>query len=249
MRVDLAEQRLLVVSDLHIGNPVSQARRLLYPFFRFVEESGFSLCINGDGVDIAQTSFLRIAAELPEILEGLRRIARRNGAVYYVVGNHDFHLNHFLDDWGAATVVPFLNLRSGDRRIRIEHGHLYDPFFVDHPKLYSLATSVAGYALRAYPNLYFAWLRFERMRNRLLARTGDRTEVLRGEHPAYSDAARELLRRGFDAVIFGHTHVPGVLPLGDGKMYCNSGSWIIQGNYVAIESGEIKLRRWQHESN
>ncbi len=96
MRVNFDERRLLVVSDLHIGNPFSQARRLLHAFFRYVEDSGFSLCINGDGVDIAQTSFTRIASELPDVLDSLRRIARRNGAVYYVVGNHDIQLNYFL---------------------------------------------------------------------------------------------------------------------------------------------------------
>lgn len=246
MRVNFDERRLLVVSDLHIGNPFSQARRLLHAFFRYVEDSGFSLCINGDGVDIAQTSFARIASELPDVLDSLRRIARRNGAVYYVVGNHDIQLNYFLDDWGAVTVAPFLNVRSGDRRIRIEHGHLYDPFFVSHPALYELATHLAGYALTVSPQLYKAWASYERVRNRLLARSRRDGEVLKDEHPVYSEAARELLRRGFDAVVFGHTHVPGAMQVGDDKIYCNAGSWMIRGNYVEIDDGQVRLHRWQH---
>lgn len=245
MRVNHSERRLLVVSDLHIGNPFSQARRLLHAFFRFVEDSGYSLCINGDGIDIAHASFAHLAVDLPEVIDGLRRIARRNGAIYYVVGNHDLQLSHFLDDWGAVTVVPFLNLRSGNRRIRIEHGHLYDPFFVNHPALYEAATNAAGYLLRLDPRIYKSWIWYERMRNRVLTRLGGDDHVLKGEHPAFTVAARELLRRGFDAVVFGHTHVPGSIALGDGQVYCNSGSWMVRGNYVAIEDGEVALHRWR----
>jgi UDP-2,3-diacylglucosamine pyrophosphatase LpxH len=246
VRVDYVEQRLLVVSDLHIGNPFSQARRLLQTFFRFVEDSGFSLCINGDGLDIAQTSFARLANELPEVLDGLRRIARRNGSVYYVVGNHDIHLNHFLADWGVVTVLPFLNLRSGDSRIRIEHGHLYDPFFVNHPRAYELATELAGGLLRVSPSLYNAWIWYETVRNRLLAKVSRGGSILANEHPAFTEAARDLLRRGFDAVVFGHTHVPGALQVDGAKIYCNAGSWMVKGNYVMIENGEVGLRRWRH---
>jgi UDP-2,3-diacylglucosamine pyrophosphatase LpxH len=246
VRVDFVERRLLVVSDLHIGNPFSQARSLLHAFFRFVEDSGFSLCINGDGVDIAQTSFAKIVSELPEILDSLRRIAQRNGAVYYVVGNHDIKLNHFLADWGAVTVIPFLNIWSGDRRIRVEHGHLYDPFFVNHPLLYEAATHLAGYVLHVSPQLYRAWIAYETIRNRLLARLRQGEAVLHDEHPAFTVAARELLRRGFDAVVFGHTHVPGAVQVDNDKIYCNAGSWMIRGNYVAIDDGSIELCHWRH---
>lgn len=246
MRVNFVERRLLVVSDLHIGNPFSQARRLLHSFLRHVEDGGFSLCINGDGVDIAQTSFARIAVDLPEVLDSLRRIAQRNGAVYYVVGNHDVQLNHFLADWGAITVVPFLNIRSGDRRIRIEHGHLYDPFFVNHPELYEFATHAAGYVLTVSPQLYRAWTLYERVRNRILARVRCGEAALKDEHPAFTDAARELLQRGFDAVVFGHTHVPGAIQLPGGKLYCNAGAWMARGNYVAIDEGAVELCRWRH---
>ena len=75
MRVSCNEERMVVISDLHIGNPYSRARRLLKSFLAYVEEEGYSLCINGDGVDIAQTSFQRIATELHELLDALRRLA------------------------------------------------------------------------------------------------------------------------------------------------------------------------------
>lgn len=245
MRVSCNEERMVVISDLHIGNPYSRARRLLKSFLAYVEEEGYSLCINGDGVDIAQTSFQRIATELPELLDALRRIAKRNSSVYYVVGNHDMSMDHFLDDWGLMTVVPFLNVNSGDSRIRIEHGHLYDPFFVKYPWLYEFATHLGGQLLKISPDFYRVWVKFEGHKNRMLAKLqgGDKSS-LANEDPAFTAAARELLERGFDSVIFGHTHVPGVLAVGEGKSYVNAGSWLRNGNYVLIEQGEVQLREW-----
>jgi UDP-2,3-diacylglucosamine pyrophosphatase LpxH len=245
MRVSCNEERMVVISDLHIGNPYSRARRLLKSFLAYVEEEGYSLCINGDGVDIAQTSFQRIATELPELLDALRRIAKRNSSVYYVVGNHDMSMDHFLDDWGLMTVVPFLNVHSGDSRIRIEHGHLYDPFFVKYPRLYEFATHLGGQLLKISPDFYRLWVKFEGHKNRMLAKLqgGDKSS-LANEDPAFTAAARELLERGFDSVIFGHTHVPGVLQIGEDKSYVNAGSWLRNGNYVMIEQGQVQLREW-----
>ncbi len=245
MKVNYTEERMVVISDLHIGNPSSRATQLLKSFLTHVEEQGYSLCINGDGIDIAQTSFQRIAAELPELLNALRRIARRNSSVYYVVGNHDMAMDHFLDDWGLMTVVPFLNLSSGESRIRIEHGHLYDPFLMKYPRTYEFATYVGGQILKITPNSYRLWMQFEGMKNRLLAKmqAGDEN-ILPNEDPAFSAAARELLNRGFDAVIFGHTHVPGVLQVSVDKTYVNGGSWLQRGNFVLIDGGEVHLRQW-----
>ena len=162
-----------------------------------------------------------------------------------MVGNHDMSMDHFLDDWGLMTVVPFLNVHSGDSRIRIEHGHLYDPFFVKYPRLYEFATHLGGQLLKISPDFYRLWVKFEGHKNRMLAKLqgGDKSS-LANEDPAFTAAARELLERGFDSVIFGHTHVPGVLQIGEDKSYVNAGSWLRNGNYVMIEQGQVQLREW-----
>jgi UDP-2,3-diacylglucosamine pyrophosphatase LpxH len=67
-----------------------------------------------------------------------------------------------------------------------------------------------------------------------------------GTDSFYLDAAEELARRGFDAVTFGHTHLPGVLPLnGDQALYLNTGSCFSQPYYVKINRGEVELKAWQ----
>ena len=104
-----------------------------------------------------QTSFSRLASDAVPVLNALRRLMREGNRVYYLVGNHDISLEHFLEDWLFTQIAPFLNLRSGDSRIRIEHGHLYDPWFVRYPKSYEAGARVLGLALLVHPDVYSAY--------------------------------------------------------------------------------------------
>ncbi|MGE0634200.1 MAG: UDP-2,3-diacylglucosamine diphosphatase, partial [Pseudobdellovibrionaceae bacterium] len=194
----------------------------------------------GVGLEIAQSSFTKIAFEVPEVFRTLGDIRRKGGQVYYITGNHDIALEHFLEDWGMMTVSPFLNVDSGQTRIRIEHGHIYDSFFVKNPVLYERLTHFAGYLLQLQPRIYKLWISFERWKSRMRAK---KTGIV-GEHPSFAEAATELNRRGFDAIVFGHTHHAGVTQLETGGLYLNPGSWMISTHYVAIENGRVSLQEW-----
>jgi UDP-2,3-diacylglucosamine pyrophosphatase LpxH len=78
--------------------------------------------------------------------------------------------------------------------------------------------------------------------------------VLRGR-------AQELVRLvGTKFVIFGHSHAPDAFPLGESRMYFNTGTWIptftsatpelpdpLQFTFVRIEKGQGSLLRWAPE--
>jgi UDP-2,3-diacylglucosamine pyrophosphatase LpxH len=181
-----------------------------------------------------------VNASVP-VLNRLRRVAAAGGAVHYVVGNHDIVLEHFLDNVLTIQLSPFLNVRSGDRLVRIEHGHLYDPFFARFPRTYGAATKAAGLGLRLNSDVYRGWtwaaMRVERLRR---SRAGD--DVLGS---SYSRAAAEmLLQRGFDAVVFGHTHNAELVQLPSGT-YVNTGNWLRGSTYVELDRGAVTLRTWE----
>jgi UDP-2,3-diacylglucosamine pyrophosphatase LpxH len=236
----IASERLVVISDLHLGNPFSNAKKKVIPFLKWAAQEKFDVCINGDGLEIAQASFSKVAFEVPEFFRALGELRRAGRKVYYVTGNHDIALEHFLEDWGVMKVAPFLNVTSGDTRIRIEHGHIYDPFFVKYPKLYESLTHFAGLLLKINPELYRLWISFERWTSRRRAKKSG----IVGERPHFREAALELSRRGFDAIVFGHTHHPGTARLETGSMYLNSGSWMLTPHYVKIENGNVSLEEW-----
>jgi UDP-2,3-diacylglucosamine pyrophosphatase LpxH len=239
--LETEEDRLFVISDLHLGNPVSTATKRVLPFLDHVADQGASVCINGDGFDMLQTSFKRIVSSGVPVLDRLAQITDNGGRVYYVVGNHDLVLEHFLDSVLTFTMSPFLNVTSGDARIRIEHGHVYDPFFANHPDLYGLATHLAGLTLFLHADVYRVWTWLaDRADRRRRERAGDDLTATSYCH----GAAEMLLRRGFDAVLFGHTHNPEHVQMPSGT-YVNTGNWLQGHTYAEIDHGKIDLKRWE----
>ncbi|RLA89658.1 MAG: hypothetical protein DRG20_04385, partial [Deltaproteobacteria bacterium] len=62
----------------------------------------------------------------------------------------------------------------------------------------------------------------------------------------YIAAAMEILERGFDVVVFGHTHKFGIQDMGENKKYANAGSWAEETvHYLKIDNGEISLLEWR----
>lgn len=240
MLIEAREQRLLVVSDMHVGNPYSHARSALGGFFDYARRGRFNVCINGDGFEILQASFSTLAHDSVEVLNRIRSHLDANLKVYYVVGNHDIVLEQFLQSWSSLEITPFLNVTSGKTRIRIEHGHLYDPSFLRSPALYEFLTRLAGPFLRIYPDVYRLWSAWENLCDRV---RHWRSKSLVGRS-VYYEAADMLLRRGFDAVVFGHTHNPEDVQLSPGRRYINSGNWVRGGSFVEICDGRLTLMSW-----
>ncbi len=243
MLIETRQERLLVVSDMHVGNPYSEARRRLGAFFDFARRERFNVCINGDGFEILQASFSTLAHDSVDVLNRIRSHIDAGLEVYYIVGNHDIVLEQFLQSWSSIQITPFLNVTVGKTRVRIEHGHLYDPAFVRSPGFYEFLTKLAGPFLRIFPDIYRVWSFWEGLLQRI--RSWRSKSLI--ERSVYYQAADMLLARGFDVVVFGHTHRPEDVDLGRGRRYINSGNWVKGGSYVQIADGKIELKNWVHD--
>lgn len=251
MITNINERRLLVTSDTHIGNLFCDARPGLVRLLNYAKDNHYNVCINGDGIDVLQTSVKKMSLETAALLREFQRIAAEI-TIYYTIGNHDIILEHCLGDWGGLKFVPFLNVTSGKKRIRIEHGHLYDPFLMKHPELQPALTRFIGFCARLHPWLYTLDEPFKSLRYRYVSRLlGKRRRTfkhapwLADENPSFMEAAEELSQRGFDVVIFGHTHHAGLVQMNDDRAsYVNPGSWFHQPHYILIEDGEVQLKPW-----
>ena len=235
MIVDIDDDHVIVVSDLHIGSPASTATQRLPALLDHVIDRGANLCINGDGFDLLQGTWPRLFADGLPVLRRLRDLRARGHRVYYTLGNHDIAFEHLLSELPDLVVAPFLNLRSGDRRVRIEHGHLQEPFYARFPELYELGGRASRWLLLAGGDAYRGWSAAERWLDHRRRANAD-------DYPYYR-AAAALFGRGFDAVVFGHTHHPELTER-PGGLFVNCGDWLTNGTYVEIDHGAISLHRW-----
>jgi UDP-2,3-diacylglucosamine pyrophosphatase LpxH len=181
------------------------------------------------------------------------RFGTTGRTIYYTVGNHDIALDHFLSDTTLMKVVPFLKVYSGSKRIRIEHGHTYDSMFLKFPTLYSLFTFIGRLAIGIHPRVYAALhhfnLEFVSFTEWVLsgfktakvrqAETASPEGGIPGQREVFQIGAEDVGLRGFDAVLFGHTHIGGTTKLLDGILYFNTGGWFTTPWCVAIDHGRI----------
>jgi UDP-2,3-diacylglucosamine hydrolase len=49
---------------------------------------------------------------------------------------------------------------------------------------------------------------------------------------------------GLGFVVCGHSHVPALVPVSEGRFYLNAGDWLRHFSYVRLEDGVPVLARW-----
>ena len=251
MKTAVRENRMLVVSDIHMGNRLHRTRREFTAFVQFALDHRYSVCINGDGIDIAQLSLSLLVSDLTPSIGLFLKFWENDLRIYYTVGNHDIALEHFLSDVGRMKVVPFLSVSSGDKRIRVEHGHMYDDMFLRFPRIYYTFTLIGRLAIGISPKFYLAlhagndaFVAFSEWALGgfgLFKKKGPPPDEnwIKGERACFREGAEASGSRGFDAVIFGHTHFEGTATLSDGIKYYNTGGWFGEPYCVAIDNGRI----------
>ena len=233
MILEAHERRMFVISDLHLGNPASRLGEELLTFLDHVEASGASLCINGDAFDILMSTWPTLVAGSLPVVRRLRNLREGGCHLFYLLGNHDIALEHVLLDL-PITVSPFLNVVSGGRRFRIEHGHLSEPFYARYPDLYELGCRVSRHILVFNGDLYGWWARVQMYFD-------SRRRVNKTYH--HYETAEALFARGFDGLVLGHTHLPERTQLENG-LFVNGGDWLTHRSVVEIQDGEVSLFEW-----
>lgn len=240
------EDHLCVISDLHLGNPAFLKRDYLREFLNYISKKGSSLCINGDGIDLLQYSTDNLVRDIHSSIKSIKDIiSRGRRKIYYVLGNHDIHLEPYLAKFGVFSFAPFLEVISGGRKIHIEHGHRFDERFHHFPGVYHHLSKVLGKLLLISPkffHLFFKieWFFHERKNKKINGRHSTMVEA-----PSNFTAAQKFFARGFDIVILAHTHLHGLQVLEGGKILANAGAWTSDKiHYLEIKNGSISLKEW-----
>jgi UDP-2,3-diacylglucosamine pyrophosphatase LpxH len=239
------EDHFCVISDLHLGNPAFTKRDYLSSFLRFLSKQGASLCINGDGFDLLQSPAAKFAQDLQSAVKSFKDfLSPGQNRVYYVNGNHDIDSAIYLAKTGIGRGSPFLNLRSGNRRIHIEHGHRFDGRFKRFPRLYIHLARVLGKLLRVSPKFFHLYFKIEWCLYDLLSKSnGDRCSLF--DTPRNLTGAANFFTRGFDIVILAHTHRHGIHIMEDGKILANAGAWTSERiHYLEVKEGAVRLKEW-----
>jgi predicted phosphodiesterase len=185
-------ERVLIVSDLHLGNGGSRddfrANASLFEaaLRDYYLPRDFLLVLNGDIEELQRFSLPRVRQAWAGVFELFAAFGRRGG-LYKIYGNHDFLLSLRQDPYPADELLEGLRLSQGDRCLFVFHGHQASLF---QERFMSLSGVVLRYV--ATP-----------LGIRSYSTSQDSRKKFRVERRVYTfAAARKLIS------LIGHTHRP-----------------------------------------
>ena len=123
-----ADERILIASDLHLGNGGSRDDfRRNGPLFEaalreYYLPRGYLLVLNGDIEELQRFTLPQVRQAWAGIFD-LFLSFRRGPGLYKIYGNHDFLLSLRNDPYPADELLEGLCLTNGDRSLFVFHGH------------------------------------------------------------------------------------------------------------------------------
>jgi len=219
---------IVIISDVHLGSDVCQVEQLS----KFLDKvSTQTLIINGDLFD--SWDFRRLRKDHWKILKKLRQLSD-NIKVVWISGNHDGPAELVSHLIGVDFVDEYFT-NSGDKKIVILHGDIFDNFISKYPIFTKFADKI-----------YRLIQRYDRFHNNEyyysnLTKRNSKTFLRCSEQIA--DLAIEYCKdKDCDIVICGHTHSV-LTKLSDMVQYHNCGCWTENScSFITINSGIVEIK-------
>lgn len=237
---------IVVISDVHLGTFGCHARELA-SYLKSVQPG--RLILNGDIIDGWQFSKNYWPQSHSEVLRIIVDFMASGTPVYYLTGNHDEMLRKFSG-------FQLSNFHLVDKLILEENG---EKFWFFHGDIFDLSVNYAKWIAKLGGYSYDWLIILNRFINEILEKFGQEkvsiSKKIKNSIKAavkFSNdyeriAAEHAIEQGYDYVICGHIHQPGIrtYETDNGKVtYLNSGDWI--ENLTALEYFDGKWSLYQH---
>jgi UDP-2,3-diacylglucosamine pyrophosphatase LpxH len=219
---------IVIISDIHLGSDVCQVEKLC----KFLDKvSTQTLIINGDLFD--SWDFRRLRKDHWKILKKLRQLSDKIKVVW-ISGNHDGPAELVSHLIGVDFVDEYF-IDSGDKKIVVLHGDVFDNFISKYPIFTKFADKI-----------YRLIQRYDRFHNNEyyysnLAKRNSKT-FLRCSEQIADRAIQYCKDKDCDIVICGHTHSV-LTKLSDMVQYHNCGCWTENScSFITINSGIVEIK-------
>ncbi|MGP8070480.1 MAG: UDP-2,3-diacylglucosamine diphosphatase [Candidatus Bathyarchaeia archaeon] len=246
--------KVVVTSDQHLGY-ANADKTSFNAFLDNLSQQGdvTHLVLLGDVVDMWRRDASGVFLEHHDTVAKLLNLKSKGVQVFYVAGNHDYHV---LDLHNPAYPLQFskeLNLTDGPITYRLVHGYEFDPEQKE-PLMAFLCRVMSDTGGAFESNLWvdfnsantilskmepsFVKADLAKVTERLHQRPEDR---LKGTINKINSTACNAVKPG-EVLVFGHTHVPFI---NKAENVANTGSWVKDSNpyntYVELTDGKPRL--------
>lgn len=228
-----------VLSDSHVGAAPAWTVDALLGFLRRLRNEPGSLILNGDILDFWFEWRQSIPSFALPVLGALSELRAAGMPITWIAGNHDCWGGDVLRQTVGVTyqTVP-LRIRIGAWDVAIEHG---DGLRGDADRGYLFVRPILRHPLSQWA---FRLLHPDLgTRLALGTSTASRVHTAEDNGTGLRDVAlsRIAAQGGPDVVIFGHSHVPGLIRAPNGGVYANPGAWGAEPGYLRITDSQVAL--------
>jgi UDP-2,3-diacylglucosamine pyrophosphatase LpxH len=238
--------KTLWISDVHLGTSASRAADLL-EFLSSVQAEKIYLV--GDIIDLER---MRVRPQFPDVhrqlVSLLIHLASTSTDIVFIPGNHDYQFRDLAgsDICGIPVRLEAEHVTGEGRRLLIAHGDILDSRIRQ-------GTNLEKFGAAAYGVLQ----QLDVLINQLRSRLGHDYVSIMSQVKHRLSSANEYIRRfeevaanyacerGFDGIVCGHIHRPGIRDIG-GTLYANDGDWVEHRTALAEDSsGALAILRWE----
>ncbi|HEX9884865.1 MAG TPA: UDP-2,3-diacylglucosamine diphosphatase [Longimicrobiales bacterium] len=237
-----------LASDVHLGAISRDRERRFLSWLEHVGDRASELILNGDLFDFWFEYRQAVPRGHTRVLGALARLVDAGVPIHLMGGNHDWWGGSFLEDEIGVTFhrSPVILDLAGHRTF-LAHGDGLGRGDLGYRALrLVLRGRVTRWAFRwLHPDIG-AWV--ARRVSETEERGGGPTEGDRNRSRALEEWAIGKLREdpALDLVILGHTHIPLMRNVDEGRYYINGGDWVRHHSYLILEAGKTPdLREWE----
>ncbi len=236
--------KVFFVADGHLKGIDDPNQSALVSFLNRIEPPD-TLVILGDLFEFWTGSNKVAMSRYAPVLDALS-VLRKNGVrVIYLEGNHDFSIGGgalFADTLGIEVHADSFEFSLDGKRVFLSHGDTVSMHLGYALWRGFVRSAICRFIVESLPDktVWNAAMRLSRQSRRNSYMEGALDERLK-------EFAKDRIRAGFDAVVMGHSHAPGVHRLDSvepGAIYANTGSWAEHGNYLIYEAGGFRNERF-----
>ncbi|HUT64476.1 MAG TPA: UDP-2,3-diacylglucosamine diphosphatase [Anaerolineae bacterium] len=245
-RKKLLPDRIAFMADAHLGMPGDDQSRIekVASFIRWLRGQVSHLYIVGDLFDFWFEYTSVVPNVAPHVVFELYNLIQSGTKVTLFGGNHDYWLGPYLrDSVGLNVVHDTLVVEHQGQKIYLHHGDGLYP----NDRGYRILKKVVRNSI----TIFLFKLLHPDCAKHIAALTSRASRSYLSPSPEkkdlcvklFRDIADKRLKEGFNALIFGHTHIPLIEHRCHGSLIL-LGDWINQETYVLLENGEFTLHNW-----
>ena len=235
------------VADVHLAPDAPDLSDRFVRFLDYVRGEAGRLFLLGDIFEFWVGRKQALMPYAARILEKFRQLTLGGVEVHYLAGNLDFNFDVRVGGGPPAEFLPeVMSVESGSRTLYLTHGDLLCTRDHSYQRARRVVRSAFVRGLMdglPLPVTRFVAEGYRRLSKRAVARKTRR--VLSMDF----SWVKERLKRGYDAVICGHSHDVAryKMPLPGGRVgeFITLGDWRREGVYLVAESGDPTLRRFR----